>query len=316
MIRSGLNAVYSMFDQVELWLKNQQSELIALLESYEPSLRFNHDAWQYQGHGGGLTCLLEGGDLFDRAGVNFSSIKGARLPVSATEKRPELEGLPFQAMGISVVVHPKNPFVPTCHANFRLISVRQSEQTVWWFGGGFDLTPYYGFNEDCVLWHQAAKDACDYLGPSVYPQFKQQCDDYFYLPHRNEPRGIGGIFFDDLNEGGFDHCFAFMQQAAKQFTKAYHSIVEKRYNMPYQAHHTHFMHYRRGRYVEFNLLYDRGTLFGIQSKGRTESILMSMPSTVHWRYNWSPEPGSPESMLYKNFLVAKNWLGETSSSCP
>lgn len=299
-----------MFEQVEKWLKQQQNDLITMLEAFEPKARFFRDEWQYQDHGGGITCVLESGELFDRAGVNFSSIRGSKLPVSATEKRPDLEGLPFTAMGISIVVHPRNPFVPTCHANFRLIAVDHPEQPVWWFGGGFDLTPYYGFDEDCRLWHQTAKQACDLLGPEYHAQFKKQCDDYFYLPHRNEPRGIGGIFFDDLNEGGFEHCFAFMQQAASGFTKTYQRIVVKRHEHPYAESHLDFMRYRRGRYVEFNLLYDRGTLFGIQSRGRTESILMSMPARVHWRYDWKPEEGSEEERLYKVFLKPRDWLKE------
>ena len=302
-----------MFDLVETWLKQQQSSLIAMLESFEPSAKFNHDPWSYHSHGGGLTCVLEAGELFERAGVNFSSIQGARLPVSATEKRPELEGLPFKAMGLSMVVHPRNPFVPTCHANFRLISVTHGEKNVWWFGGGFDLTPYYGYDEDCVTWHRAAKEACDQLNPSLYPQFKQQCDDYFYLPHRDEPRGIGGIFFDDLNEYGFEACFDFMQQAAQAFQNAYAEIVTRRKASEYTEAQREFMCYRRGRYVEFNLLYDRGTLFGIQSKGRTESILMSMPPSVNWRYQWSPEKDSEEARLYAHYLMPKDWLNEAIS---
>jgi coproporphyrinogen III oxidase len=258
--------------------------------------------------GGGITRLMEQGAVIERAGVNFSHVYGEILPQSAMQQQRAGVTGPFQALGVSVVVHPINPYVPTSHANVRFISVETDQGPRWWFGGGFDLTPYYGFEEDCQHWHRMAKAACDPFGVQVYPQFKKQCDDYFYLKHRHEPRGIGGLFFDDLNEWGFEACFAFIRNVGDYYIQAYQPILAKRKIMPFTADERRFQHYRRGRYVEFNLLYDRGTLFGLQSGGRTESILMSLPPTVTWQYDWHPAAGSEEEKLYKEFLVAKDWV--------
>jgi coproporphyrinogen III oxidase len=242
--------------------------------------------------------------------VNFSHVFGSTLPPSATAARPELAGRSFQAMGVSLVIHPNNPLVPTSHANVRFfIAEHPTEAPVWWFGGGFDLTPYYGFEEDCVAWHQTAKAACDPFGADVYPKYKRWCDDYFFLKHRNEPRGIGGLFFDDLNEWGFEQTFAFMRSVGDSYIQAYRPIVQKRKDLAFNEAQRDFQLYRRGRYVEFNLVYDRGTLFGLQSGGRTESILMSLPPLVKWRYDWHPAPGSDEARLYSEFLKPRDWLG-------
>jgi coproporphyrinogen III oxidase len=236
-------------------------------------------------------------------------VSGFKLPPSATAKRPELADRQFQAMGVSLVIHPLNPYIPTSHANVRfLIAEKPGEKDVWWFGGGFDLTPYYPFSEDVMHWHRTAKAACEPFGETVYPAYKKWCDEYFYLKHRDETRGIGGLFFDDLNEWGFDTSFAFMKNVGNHFIPAYLPIVQKRKNTPYGEREREFQLYRRGRYVEFNLVYDRGTLFGLQSGGRTESILMSMPPAANWRYNWKPEPGSPEAVLYEQYLKPQNWL--------
>jgi len=241
--------------------------------------------------------------------VNFSHVMGEQMPPSATAARPELAGRRFEAMGVSLVIHPNNPFIPTSHANVRFfIAEKEGEEPVWWFGGGYDLTPYYGNDEDCEHWHQTAKDACSPFGDDVYPKYKKWCDEYFYLKHRNEPRGVGGLFFDDLNKLGFEQSFAFMQAVGSSFTKAYTPIVEKRKNTPFTDAHKQFQLYRRGRYVEFNLVHDRGTLFGLQTGGRTESILMSLPPLVRWEYNWSPEPGSEEAKLYDYYLQPKEWV--------
>ena len=248
--------------------------------------------------------MLSDGDVFESAGVNFSSIGGKHLPKAATDKRPELANQPFKAVGVSVVIHPYSPMIPTCHANFRFLTVGDRH---WWFGGGFDLTPYYGFVSDCVAWHRAAKSVCDPYGKDVYPRFKQWCDDYFYLPHRQEPRGIGGLFFDDLNEWPFEACFAFVQDAAKIFHSTYQLIVQERKQLPYTEAQKAFQLYRRGRYVEFNLLYDRGTRFGLESNGRTESILMSLPPNVRWAYDYQAPVGSPESAFYESFLKPRDW---------
>jgi len=271
---------------------------------------FREDLWDRGGDtGGGRTRVLEKGKVFEQAGVNFSHVRGGSLPASATQHRPELAGRNFEAMGVSLVIHPDNPFVPTSHANVRFfIAEKEGEKPIWWFGGGFDLTPYYGFEEDAVHWHQQAKKACDPFGENVYVDYKKWCDEYFFLKHRKEPRGIGGLFFDDLNEGGFEHCFALMQSVGDHYISAYAPIVERRKALPYTEKEKDFQLYRRGRYVEFNLVYDRGTLFGLQTGGRTESILMSLPPQVSWRYDWSPEPGSAESKLYDVFLQAKDWL--------
>lgn len=259
---------------------------------------------------GGRTRVLTEGGIFERAGVNFSHVKGISLPASATDKRPELQGHDCEAAGLSLVLHPHNPFVPTVHANVRFIITRSAAglAPVWWFGGGYDLTPYYGFHEDCVHWHQTAKAACLPFGETVYPRYKKWCDEYFFLKHREEARGIGGLFFDDLNEYGLDRCFAFMQSIGNSFLPAYIPIVLRRKDHPYDEHHRQFQLYRRGRYVEFNLIYDRGTLFGLQSGGRAESILMSLPPLVRWEYDWQPAPGSEEARLYTDYLPARDWV--------
>jgi len=259
--------------------------------------------------GGGRTRLIENGGVFEKGGVNFSHVKGSQLPKSATDARLELIGCSFEAMGVSLVMHPENPFVPTTHLNVRCFVAKKADgEMVWWFGGGYDLTPYYGFEEDCCHWHQTAKAACDPFGETVYPRFKKWCDDYFFLKHRGEPRGIGGLFFDDINEWDFETCFAFLKSIGDSFLKAYVPIVEKRKAMAYTAQQRQFQLYRRGRYVEFNLVYDRGTLFGLQSGGRTESILMSLPPRVEWRYNWRPDPGTKEFELYEKYLVPRDWV--------
>lgn len=271
---------------------------------------FIEDQWQHKnGSGGGRTRVLAGGKVIEKGGVNFSHIKGDKLPPAATTKRPELIGKGFDAMGVSLVIHPQNPFAPTTHMNVRFfIAGANTSNPIWWFGGGFDLTPYYGFTEDAKHWHQAASDACAPFGAERYQEYKQWCDDYFYLPHRDEPRGIGGLFFDDLNELGFDQSFAFMQSVGDHFLSAYQPILERRKDSPFNQAHRDWQLVRRGRYVEFNLVQDRGTLFGLQSGGRTESILMSMPPMVAWQYRAEPEQGTPEYELLNEFLTAKNWL--------
>ncbi|MEE9559870.1 MAG: oxygen-dependent coproporphyrinogen oxidase, partial [Acidiferrobacterales bacterium] len=259
--------------------------------------------------GGGRTRVLTQGTLFEQAGVNFSYVHGQRLPPSATAQRPELAGCAFRALGVSLVIHPFNPYVPTSHCNVRFfVADKPQAAAIWWFGGGFDLTPCYGFEEDVMHWHRSARAACDGFDQRYYARFKQWCDEYFLIKHRGEPRGVGGLFFDDLNENGFEHCFGFMKSVGDHFLPAYLPIVERRKDLPYGEREREFQLYRRGRYVEFNLVYDRGTLFGLQSGGRTESILMSLPPRVAWRYNWQPEPGSPEAKLYADFLKPKDWL--------
>jgi len=286
-----------------------QDQICAALEQEEDDARFIEDPWQRAEGGGGRTRVLANGSVFEQAGVNFSHVSGFKLPPSATAKRPELADRQFQAMGVSLVIHPLNPYVPTSHANVRfLIAEKPGEADVWWFGGGFDLTPYYPFREDVLHWHRTAKAACEPFGEAVYSTYKKWCDDYFFLKHRNETRGVGGLFFDDLNEWGFDNTFAFMQSVGNHYIPAYLPIVQKRKNTPYGEREREFQLYRRGRYVEFNLVYDRGTLFGLQSGGRTESILMSMPPAARWRYNWQPEAGSPEAELYTHYLKPQNWL--------
>jgi coproporphyrinogen III oxidase len=300
------------------WLRDLQDRLTAALESADGGARFREDAWDRGGErglrGAGRSRVLREGAVFEQAGINFSHVVGEQLPPSATAKRPELAGCGFEAMGVSLVVHPRNPYVPTSHANVRFFSaVRDEADPVWWFGGGFDLTPYYGFEDDCVHWHRTARAACEPFGAEVYPRFKQWCDDYFFLRHRNEPRGIGGLFFDDLSEWGFERCFAFMSSVGDHYLPAYLPIVERRREWPYGGREREFQLYRRGRYVEFNLVYDRGTLFGLQSGGRTESILMSLPPRVRWEYDWRPEPGSPEARLYDLFLKPRDWLASSSA---
>jgi len=299
-----------MIDQVRAYLLSLQADICTQLEAVDGKAKFIKDKWEKPNNAGdGLTCVLTNGDAFEQAGVNFSIVRGDNMPASATALRPELAGRSFTALGVSLVIHPNNPYAPTSHANVRFfVAEKAGDKPIWWFGGGFDLTPYYGFDEDAVLWHQTAKEACDPFGEEVYPKYKKWCDDYFYMKHRDEQRGIGGLFFDDLNKGSFDECFAFMQSIGDSYIKAYRPIVEKRKDMPFTDHERQFQLYRRGRYVEFNLVYDRGTLFGLQTGGRTESILMSLPPLVRWEYRYSPEKGSPEALLYDKYLKPQDWL--------
>ncbi len=270
---------------------------------------FQDDIWNHSQGGGGETRSLANGAVFEKAAVNFSHVLCSQLPPTANSRHPELAGCPFQALGISLVIHPLNPHVPTVHMNLRFFIAEQGEsEPAWWFGGGFDLTPYYGYEEDCRNWHKNAKKACDPFGADLYLQFKKACDDYFYLPHRKEPRGIGGLFFDDWQKGSFEDCFALTRNIGDAFLSGYLPIVHRRKNTPYTPEQRAFQCYRRGRYVEFNLLYDRGTLFGLQSGGRTESILLSLPPQVSWHYQWQVKPESLEAQLYENFLFAKDWL--------
>lgn len=265
------------------------------------------DKWDRPHGGGGISRIYRGGKVIEQLGVNFSHVHDTQLPSSATDQRKELAGKPFDAMGVSIICHPVNPFAPTTHANIRLFIVHDEQKPIWWFGGGFDLTPFYGFDEDAIHFHKMAKAACDPFGKELYPRFKKEADDYFFLKHRNEPRGIGGIFFDDFNELGFGSSFAFLRSVGEHFIKAYQPILNRRKDTRYTQEQKDFQLYRRGRYVEFNLVYDRGTLFGLKSNGRTESILASIPPTVNWKYNWSPEPNSLESQLYTHFLKPQDW---------
>ena len=297
-------------EAVKNYLLQLQDNICNELESADGSGRFKEDAWQREAGGGGRTRVLEQGDVFEQAGVNFSHVFGNRLPPSATAARPELEGRDFQALGLSLVIHPHNPYVPTSHANVRFFianNPNDDTDSVWWFGGGYDLTPYYPILQDVVHWHQTAADACEPFGGDVYAEYKKCCDEYFYLKHRNETRGVGGLFFDDLNQWGFERSFDFMQAVGNSYLPAYLPIVERRKHNEYGEKQRAFQLYRRGRYVEFNLVYDRGTLFGLQSGGRTESILMSLPPVVNWRYNYHPENGSAESEL-DNYLKPTDWL--------
>lgn len=300
-----------MINQVKAYLLSLQQDICDQLEQVDGKARFIKDEWQKPDNSGnGITRVLTNGTVFEQAGVNFSIVHGNNMPASATALRPELAGRSFSALGVSLVIHPLNPYAPTSHANVRFfIAEKDGEDPIWWFGGGFDLTPYYGFDEDAILWHQTAKDACDPFGEGVYPKYKKWCDDYFYMKHRDEQRGIGGLFFDDLNEGGFDQCFAFMQSVGNSYIKAYRPIVERRKDTPFSDHQRQFQLYRRGRYVEFNLVYDRGTLFGLQTGGRTESILMSLPPLVRWEYQYTPESGTPEFELYERYIKPQDWLG-------
>jgi coproporphyrinogen III oxidase len=296
-------------DAVKDYLLDLQAHICASLEQIDGEGQFREDAWERAEGGGGRSRVLSGGAVFEQGGVNFSHVTGAALPPSASASRPELAGRGFQAMGVSLVIHPRNPYVPTSHANVRLfVAEKPGEDPIWWFGGGFDLTPYYGFEPDCRHWHEVAAAACEPFGEGVYQRYKQWCDDYFFLKHRNEPRGIGGLFFDDLNEWDFDTCFAFMQAVGNAYTDAYLPIVERRKDHPHGERERQFQLYRRGRYVEFNLVYDRGTLFGLQSGGRTEAILMSLPPLVRWEYDYHPEAGSEEARLYDTFLKPRDWL--------
>ncbi|MFP4166354.1 MAG: oxygen-dependent coproporphyrinogen oxidase [Opitutales bacterium] len=296
-------------ETVRNYLLNLQDHIADMIEREDSSGSFREEDWSREEGGGGRSRIMEEGRVFEKAGINFSDVRGTRLPSSATEQRPALVGAPFRAMGVSLVCHPLNPHVPTAHMNVRYIHAEpENAAPVWWFGGGFDLTPYYGYQVDARHWHATARDACAPFGEHLYPAFKERCDNYFHLPHRNEARGIGGLFFDDFNTGGFEQAFAFTRSVGDHFVPAYQPIVARRKDTPYGQRERRFQLYRRGRYVEFNLVHDRGTLFGLQSKGRTESILMSLPPLVRWDYNWRPEPGSAEAELYEVFLKPQNWL--------
>lgn len=300
-------------------LARVRGELIALqdricdvLEAEDGSAQFEREEVVRPGGGMSRPWVLSDGKLLERAAVNFTHTTGSQMPAAATERRPELAGRDYHAVSISLIVHPRNPYVPTSHANFRFFTAENPDQTgsepIWWFGGGYDLTPYYGFAEDAVHWHRTARAACAPHGSDLYAKLKKDCDAYFYLPHRAEPRGIGGLFFDDLSDGGFERCHALWYAIADSFIDAYRPILARRKDTPYGEREREFQQLRRGRYVEFNLLYDRGTKFGLQAGARTESVLASLPPTVQWRYDWKPEPGSPEAALFEDFLTAKDWL--------
>ncbi|MDR6965793.1 oxygen-dependent coproporphyrinogen oxidase [Shewanella putrefaciens] len=294
---------------VKAFLIDLQNRICAGLQVLDGQATFAADSWTRAEGGGGTSRVLTQGAVFEQAGVNFSHVTGAAMPASATAHRPELAGRSFEAMGVSLVIHPNNPYIPTTHANVRFfIAQKEGADPVWWFGGGFDLTPYYPFEEDVREWHQTSKDICAPFGDEVYPKYKKWCDEYFFLPHRNETRGVGGLFFDDLNQDGFEQSFSFMQAVGNGFLTAYAPIVERRKETEFGERERQFQLYRRGRYVEFNLVYDRGTLFGLQTGGRTESILMSMPPLVRWQYAYTPEAGSPEADLYDNYLKPRDWV--------
>lgn len=295
--------------EVKAWLLDLQDRICAALAAEDGQGRFVEDQWQRAEGGGGRSRVLADGAVIEKGGVNFSHVHGTQMPASATAHRPELAGRSFEAMGVSLVIHPRNPYVPTSHANVRFfIAEKEGEPPVWWFGGGYDLTPYYGNEEDCIHWHRTAFEACAPFGADIYPRYKKWCDDYFYLKHRGEARGVGGLFFDDVNEAGFEQSYAFMRAVGDSYIAAYQPIVARRKNIPWGETERQFQLYRRGRYVEFNLVYDRGTLFGLQTGGRTESILMSLPPLVRWDYDWHPAPGSPEAALYEKFLPPRDWL--------
>jgi coproporphyrinogen III oxidase len=292
------------------FLNELQDRITAAVEKLD-STKFRRDAWVRPEGGGGESRILSDGAVFERAGVSVSHVFGEKMPPSASNQRPEIAGAPFEAMGLSLVFHPRNPYAPTTHCNVRFLIARPAGgPEVWWFGGGFDLTPYYPYDEDVLHWHRCARDACQPFGANVYAEYKAWCDRYFFLPHRNETRGVGGLFFDDLNDGGFERCFAFQRSVGEHFLPAFLPILERRKDQPYGDRERQFQLYRRGRYVEFNLVYDRGTLFGLQSRGRTESILMSLPPIVRWEYDWHPKPGSPEARLYEDFLRPRDYLSE------
>lgn len=296
-------------EAVKQYLLGLQETICQRLAAADGKGCFETDTWDRPEGGGGKSRVINNGGVFEKGGVNFSHVMGETMPALATAHRPHLAGAPWQAMGVSLVMHPHNPFVPTSHANVRFfIATPENGEPVYWFGGGYDLTPYYGFDEDCVHWHQTAKSACDRFGDTIYRKFKDWCDDYFYLKHRDEPRGVGGLFFDDHNTGDFEQDFAFMRSVGDSYIEAYEPIVQARRNTPFSDSHRQFQLYRRGRYVEFNLVYDRGTLFGLQSGGRTESILMSLPPLVRWEYGYTPEPGSEEARLTDYFLTGRDWL--------
>lgn len=297
-------------DVIKHYFTDLQQRIVAGLEQLDGGkVAFLRDSWQRAEGGGGLSCVIEEGELFERGGVNFSHVQGAALPPSATAVRPELAGRHFEAMGVSLVLHPRNPYVPTVHMNVRFfIAYKEDAEPVWWFGGGMDLTPYYGFEEDAVHFHRTCQQALQPFGEQWYPKFKQWCDRYFFLKHRNEARGVGGIFFDDFNSLPFEQCFALTRSVGDHFLLAYQPIVARRRELPYGETQRDWQAFRRGRYVEFNLVWDRGTLFGLQSGGRTESILMSMPPVVKWRYDWQPEPNTPEADLLQSFLPERQWV--------
>lgn len=298
----------SKVNDVRAFLLSLQSSIVSALEQIDGG-SFLRDEWQRPEGGGGVSRLIEGGAVIERGGVNFSHVKGATMPKSATAARPELEGAPWEAMGVSLVIHPRNPYAPTTHMNVRFfIATPKDKAPVFWFGGGMDLTPYYGFEDDAIHWHQTAKQSVEQFGSDYYPRFKAHCDQYFFLKHRNEPRGIGGTFFDDFTELGFEDSFALMRSVGEHFVPGYVPILERRTDAPYSERERDWQLYRRGRYVEFNLVWDRGTHFGLQSNGRTEAILMSMPPLVKWEYMRKPEDGSPEAKLLTDFLCAKDWI--------
>lgn len=297
--------------EIEQYLLNLQNKICDTLSAEDGSQTFITDKWDRPDGGFGITRVLSNGKVIEKGGVNYSHVLGDQLPPAATIKNKQLADCKFEALGLSLVIHPLNPYAPTTHANIRFFcATRDNADPIWWFGGGFDLTPYYGFTEDCIHWHQTAKKACDPFGPDIYYQFKKECDEYFYLKHRQEPRGIGGLFFDDLNSWDFATCFQFMLSIGDHFLPGYLPILNKRKNHPYSQHEKDFQLYRRGRYVEFNLIYDRGTLFGLQWGGRTESILMSLPPVVNWTYNWHPQPNTEEAKLYDYYLKPRDWLRE------
>ncbi|AOY89387.1 coproporphyrinogen III oxidase [Marinobacter salinus] len=296
---------------VKEYLLRLQEAICSRLEAVDGNASFIRDVWDRPEGGGGVSRVITEGRVFEKGGVNFSHVMGETMPASATAHRPHLAGAPWQAMGVSLVMHPNNPYVPTSHANVRFfIATPKDAEPVYWFGGGYDLTPYYGFEEDCVHWHKTAKAACDPFGDELYNRFKHWCDDYFYLKHRDEPRGVGGLFFDDYNTGDFEKDFDFMQAIGNSYIEAYEPVVRRRMDHAYGDRQRNFQLYRRGRYVEFNLVYDRGTLFGLQSGGRTESILMSLPPLVRWDYNRVAEHGTEEARLTDYFLTGRDWLGE------
>ncbi len=296
-------------EAVKAYLLDLQERICAELAEEDGSGSFKEDSWVREEGGGGRSRVMVDGAVIEKGGVNFSHVHGTQMPPSATQNRPELAGRSFEAMGVSLVIHPKNPYVPTSHANVRFfIAEKPGEEPVWWFGGGYDLTPYYGDEQDCKDWHQVAKNACEPFGEEIYPRYKKWCDDYFYLKHRNEPRGVGGLFFDDLNELGPEKSFAFMRSVGDSYVKAYRPIMASKKAKAWGEREREFQLYRRGRYVEFNLVFDRGTLFGLQTGGRTESILMSLPPLVRWEYDYQPEAGSEEAKLYTDFLHAREWV--------
>jgi coproporphyrinogen III oxidase len=302
---------------VKAFLLDLQAEICDALERLDGSATFLRDEIERPGGGRSRPWVLSDGPVLERAAVNFSHTLGARMPAAATERRPELAGKAYEAVSVSLIIHPRNPYAPTSHANFRFfIAGGDTPSPVWWFGGGFDLTPYYGFEEDVVHWHRTARDACAAHGEELYARWKKGCDEYFFLPHRDEPRGVGGLFFDDLDEHGFDHCLALWRSVAGAYLPAYLPILARRKETPFGQRERDFQLYRRGRYVEFNLLYDRGTRFGLQAGARTESVLASMPPLVAWRYDWHATPGSPEERLMEDFLRPRDWLADAEAKQP